>query len=445
MTGQASPLQHSFRALRHRNFRLFVAGQFISLIGTWMQSVALGWLVYRLTRSPFLLGLSGFLAQIPSLVIAPLAGVWADRWNRHWMVIGTQAASMIQALTLAALVLTHRATIVEILALSLVIGVVNAIDVPARQSFVIELVAGSADLPNAIALNSSVFNVARLVGPSIAGVLIGAVGEGMVFLLNGLSYVAVIGALLAIRIEPSGRRPPPAAHVWTHLTEGVRYVGGFAPLRAVLLLLALVSLVGVPYTVLMPIFATEILHGGAHTLGFLVSAVGVGALCGALFLASRRTVVGLGRVIVGAVLAFGLGLVTFASVRSQALAVAVLAVTGFGMMVHMASTNTILQTIVEDDKRGRVMSLFAVSFMGTTPIGNLVAGALAGRIGATWTVALGGLGCLAGVAVFARALPALRAQVHPIYARLGVIPEVAKPLQAGAEPATAARETERPR
>lgn len=440
MAEQASPLQHSFRALRHRNFRLFLAGQFISLVGTWMQSVALGWLVYRLTRSPFLLGLSGFLSQIPSLIIAPVAGVWADRWNRHWMVIGTQAASMIQALTLAALVLTHRVTIPEILALSLMMGVVNAIDVPARQSFVIELVAGSADLPNAIALNSSVFNVARLVGPSIAGVLIGAVGEGMVFLVNGLSYVAVIGALLALRVPPAPQRAPPAAHVWAHLTEGVRYVTGFAPIRAGLLLLALVSLLGVPYTVLMPIFATEVLHGDAHTLGFLVSAVGVGALGGALFLASRRTVVGLGRVIVFAVTAFGLGLVGFAAVRAQALAMLVLAVTGFGMMVHMASTNTILQTLVDDDKRGRVMSLFAVAFMGTTPIGNLFAGALAGRIGAPWTVFLGGVACLAGAALFARALPALRAQVHPIYARMGVIPEVAAGLHAGAKPASAMTE-----
>lgn len=432
---EPSALRHSLRALRHRNFRLFVAGQFISLVGTWMQTVALGWLIYRLTRSPFLLGLAGFLGQIPSLLFAPLAGVLADRWNRQRMVIGTQCLFMLQALALAALVLSGRATILEILALNLLLGFVSAADIPARQSFMIEMVPDPNDLPNAIALNSSVFNVARLVGPSIAGVVLGLVSEGVVFLVNGLSYVAVIAALLAIRVPPRPRRATPASNVWAHLTEGLGYAGRFAPIRAVLLLLAFVGLVGTPFSVLMPMFASDVLHGGAHTLGFLVGSIGVGALGGALFLARRRSVRGLGLVIVWAVAAFGAGLVALSLARTQWLACAVLAVTGFGMMVHMASSNTILQTLVDPDKRGRVMSLYTVAFMGTMPLGSLAAGALAGHIGAPATVALGGAGCLAATALFARVLPGLRAQVRPIYARLGILPEVASGLQAGEEPA----------
>jgi len=434
-------LSHGLRALRHRNFRLFLTGQFISLIGTWMQTVALGWLVYRLSRSPFLLGVSGFLGQIPSLFFSPLAGVWADRWNRHRMVIATQILAMLQALAMAALVLSGRATIVAVLGLTLLLGFVNAMDIPSRQSFVFEMVQGSEDLPSAIALNSSIFNVARLIGPSVAGILLGIVGEGTVFLLNGLSYVAVIGALLAIRMPRREREAREPTRVWPHLVEGVHYAAGFAPIRAVLMLLALVSLVGAPYTVLMPIFAADVFHGGARTLGFLVGSIGVGALCGAAFLATRRSVRGLGAVIVRAVTAFGLGLVALALVRSQWMAVAVLAVCGFGLMVHMASSNTILQTLVDHDKRGRVMSLYTVAFMGTTPIGSLLAGTLAARVGARWTTASGGILCLVGAALFARALPALREQVRPIYARLGIIPEVAKGMQASAEPASTAADT----
>jgi MFS family permease len=429
-----SSLEHSFRALRHRNFRLFVTGQFISLIGTWMQTVALGWLIYRLTHSPFLLGLAGFLSQIPSLFFSPLAGVLADRWNRHRMVIGTQCLFMLQALVLAALVLSGRATIFEILALNLFLGFVSAADVPARQSFVIEMVQDRDDLPNAIALNSSVFNVARLVGPSIAGVLIGLVSEGVVFLLNGLSYVAVLAALIAIRVPRRERHATSAPNVWAHLAEGVRYVAHFAPIRAVLLLLGLVGLVGTPYGVLMPMFAADVLHGGSHTLGFLVASIGLGALTGALFLARRRSVRGLGNVIVWAVVAFALGLMALALVRREWIACVLLAITGFGMMVHMASSNTIVQTLVDHDKRGRVMSLYTVAFMGTMPVGSLLAGALAARIGAPRTVAIGGAICLVAAALFARALPGLRAQVRPIYARLGILPEIASGLQAGEEP-----------
>ncbi len=426
----SSALRHSFRALRHRNFRLFLGGQFVSLIGTWMQSVALGWLLYRLTHSEFLLGLAGFLTQIPSLVLSPLAGVWVDRWNKHWMVIGTQALSMIQAFGLAALVLTRHEAIVPILARNFLLGIANAADVPARQSFVIEMVNGTDDLPNAIAMNSSIFNLARLVGPSLAGPLIAWLGEGHVFLLNGVSYLAVIAALLAIRVPPSPHRAEPGREVLAHLREGFEYVRGFAPIRSVLVLLALVSLFGTPNTVLLPFFAGDVLRGDEHTYSYLVGAIGVGALVGAMYMASRRTVIGLGRVIVVALTLFSGSLVALALCRRQWLAVIVLAFTGFGMMVHMASSNTIVQTLVDPAKRGRVMALYTVAFMGTAPIGSLLLGASASRIGAPWTSALSGMVCLGAVAWFSRRLPALQRQVRPIYARMGVLPEVAEGLQA---------------
>lgn len=428
-------------ALSHRNFRLFLGGQIVSLVGTWMQQVALSWLVYRLTRSAFLLGLVGFAGQFPSLLLTPLAGVWADRWNLQRMVIATQALAMVQALVLAILVLTRVVAFWQILLLSFLLGLVNAVDVPARQSFLVQMVEGRESLANAIALNSSVFNGARLVGPMIAGVMIALVGEGTVFLLNGLSYIAVILALLAMRIAPpaasSGRGEP----VLRHLKEGVLYALGFTPICALLLLMALVSLLGAPYVVLMPVFATEVLGGGAHTLGFLVSAIGVGALAGALFLAGRRTVRGLGRIIVLAVALFGLGLMAFAFSRDQRLSVAILFLTGLGMMVHMAGSNTILQTIVDEDKRGRVMSFYALSWMGVLPLGSLLAGLLASRIGAPATVFLGGLACLLGAGAFARTLPALRKQIRPIYARLGILPEVAAGIESATE-ATVARSAE---
>ena len=431
-----NPLRHSFRALRHRNFRLFLAGQFVSLVGTWLQSVALGWLLYRLTHSAFLLGLAGFLTQIPSLLLSPLAGVWADWWNRHRMVIGTQVLSMVQALALAALVLSHHEAVVPILLLNLLLGVANAADVPARQSFVIDMVAGSDDLPNAIALNSSVFNLARLVGPSLAGPLIALLGEGNVFLLNGLSYLAVIAALLAIRVPARPHRVEPWAELRAHLRDGLAYVTSAAPIRAVLLLLAAVSLFGTPNTVLLPIFAGDVLHGDAHTYGLLVGAIGVGALVGALYMASRRSVLGLGRLIVVALSLFSGSLIALSLSRSQWLAAPVLAVTGFGMMVHMASANTIVQTLVDPAMRGRVMSFYTVAFMGAAPLGSLLLGWSASRIGAPWTTGLSSLVCLAATAAFARKLPDLRAQVRPIYARMGIIPEVADGLQAEEAEAT---------
>jgi len=436
--GAPSRLTHTFRALRHRNFRLFLSGQLISLTGTWMQQVALGWLVYRLTRSAFLLGLVGFVGQLPSLLVGPFAGVLADRLNLRRMVIATQAAGMVQALLLAGLVLAGVITIGQVLALAAFLGIVTAIDVPARQAFLVQMVEGKQDLSSAIALNSSTFNAARLVGPSIAGLLIAVVGEGPIFLANGLSYIAVIGALLAMRLPPEGAPRAAHSHVWSHLQEGFRYAFGFGPMRSLILLLGLVSLVGVPFTVLLPVFATDVLHGGARTLGFLVSAMGVGSLTGALYLAGRPSVRGLGRVIAAAVTLFGASLIALAASRNEWLSVAILYFAGIGVMVQMASSNTILQTIVDDDKRGRVMSIYSTAFLGAVPVGSLLGGSLASHIGAPLTVALGGFGCLVGAAVFARALPSLRAQIRPVYARLGIIPEVAAGLQTATEPLSAA-------
>jgi MFS family permease len=365
--------------------------------------------------------------------------VWADRWNRHRMIVATQALSMLQALALAGLVLAGGIRVWHVLALSLFLGIVNAFDIPTRQSFLVEMVGGREDLANAIALNSSTFNAARLVGPAVAGAIIAAAGEGVVFLLNGLSYGAVLAALLAMRLPP---RPPPRgprAPAWHNLGEGVAYVTRFGPIRSILLLLSLVSLTGAPYAVLMPVFAVDVLHGDAHTLGFLTASIGVGALCGALFLASRRTVRGLGRFIVAAVTAFGTALVAFSLSRSLWLSLGLAFLSGFGLMVHMASSNTIVQTIVDDDKRGRVMSFYAVAFQGTMPLGSLLAGGLAGLVGAPRTLQLGGAACLLGALAFARALPGIRAQVQPIYARLGVFPEVATGLPTATEPEAAGR------
>jgi MFS family permease len=344
-------------------------------------------------------------------------------------LIATQALAMVQALLLAVLVLSGRVTVGLVLALSVFLGLVNGVDIPTRQAFLVEMVTGRDDLANAIALNSSVFNVARLVGPAVAGLMIGLVGEGTVFLLNGLSYVAVIAALYAMTLVPRPRAAGPREPLGRTLLEGFRYAFGFPPIRALILLVAVVSLMGVPFTVLMPVFATEVLGGGARTLGFLMAASGVGALVGALYLAARKTVSGLGLVILSAVTLFGASLIGFGLSRQEWLSRAVLFGAGLGMMVQMASSNTILQTIVDDDKRGRVMSFYAMAFMGMMPFGSLLAGFLAGRIGAPRTVMLGGLACLLAAAAFARALPALRAQVRPIYVRLGIVPEMAVGLQ----------------
>jgi MFS family permease len=399
----------------------------VSLVGTWMTRVATSWLVYRLTHSAFLLGLIGFSGQIPIMILGPFAGVWVDRWNRHRVLVITQALSMLQSFALAVLALSGRITIGEILSLSLLQGSVNAFDMPARQAFVVEMVESQADLPNAIALNSSMVNAARLLGPSLAGLLIAAAGEGYCFLIDGLSYIAVIVSLLLMHVRPLPPREK-SETVIAELKQGWQYVAGFIPIRAILMLLTLVSLVGMPYTVLMPIFAGKILHGGPHTLGFLMGATGVGALIGAVALARRQSVLGLGRVIALMAGLFGCGLIAFSFSHWFWLSLLLMVVTGYGFMQHLACSNTILQTIVESDKRGRVMSFYSMAFQGTAPFGSLIAGAVASRIGAPSTLAIGGALCVLGAATFARQLPKLRAAVRPIYQRLGIIPEVAAGL-----------------
>ena len=429
---ETSALRLLLRALRYRNYRLFFLGQGISVIGTWMQITAMSWLVYRLTHSAFLLGAVGFVGQVPVGLLSPFAGVLADRWERRRMLLVTQGLAMLQALALSLLVLTGTVAVWHIVVLALFAGIVNAFDMPTRQSFVVDMVEDRADLGNAIALNSSLFNGARLIGPTVAGILIAAAGEGLCFLLNALSFLAVLIALLAMRLAP---RPAEASRpaVLQGLREGLTYAFGFPPIRALLLFQALISLVGMPYGVLLPVFAKEVLGGGAHTYGFLVSASGLGSLSGALYLASRRSVRGLALRIAFFTVLVGVTLLAFSRSHWLGLSLAILAVLGFGMMVQMAASNTILQTIVDDDKRGRVMSLYVMSFGGVAPFGSLLAGSTASAIGAPDTLLMAGVCCLAGAALFALQLPRFRQHVSPIYARLGIIPEPPEPLPAPAE------------
>ncbi len=415
------------RALQSRNYRLFFEGQLVSLMGTWMTRVAMSWLVYRLTDSPFLLGLSSFAGQIPILLLTPIAGVWVDRWDRHRTLVITQILSMFQSLALAALALTHVITIPEILLLALAQGAINAFDMPARQSFVIEMIEQREDLGNAIALNSSMVNAARLVGPAVAGMLIAAVGEGYCFLVDGVSYLAVIASLLAMRRPPAVARSA-SRNLVKEMKEGWQYVTGSRGIRSVLLFLALVSILGMPYTVLMPVFASSVLGGGPYTLGFLMAAAGLGALAGAVALAIRRSVLGLGRVIIWSAVLFGIGLIGLGLSHRLPLSLAAVTIAGFGMMRHMASSNTIVQTIVDEDKRGRVMAYYSMAFQGLAPFGSLAAGAIAGRVGAPVTIICGGSLCVAGAVWFAMNLPAIRQEIRPIYRELGILPKAAPPL-----------------
>jgi MFS family permease len=411
------------RALHHRNYRLFFGGQSISLVGTWMQQIAMSWLVYRLTNSALLLGIVGFSSQIPVFLFASIAGVYADRWNRHRMLVVTQTLSMIQALTLAFLTLYGVIQVWQIIVLSITIGVINAFDMPTRQSFIVQIVDKAEDLGNAIALNSFMFNGARLIGPAIAGILIGLLGEGVCFLINGLSFVGIIIALLAMKV-PKRKKAAHTSRLWHDLKEGYSYAFGFAPIRYILLQLGLMSFMGMAYTVLMPIFAKDILHGGPHTLGFLMAASGIGALTGAVYLASRQTILGLGRLIVYASVIFGMGIIAFSFSEILIVSLSMMVFTGFGMIVQIASGNTILQSIVEEDKRGRVMSIYTTAIIGMAPIGNLFAGALASWIGAPNTLILSGLCCIIGSLLFALKLPHIRKKVRPIYVKMGIISEL---------------------
>lgn len=400
------------RSLRHRNFQLFFGGQLISLVGTWMQAVAQAWLVYRLTGSSLLLGTVGFASQFPVFLVAPIGGTIVDRHNRHRLIIATQTASMVLAFILAWLTLSHRVQVWHIFVLAALLGVVNAFDIPGRQAFLVDMV-GREDLMNAIALNSSMFNGARIVGPAVAGILVAAVGEGWCFLANAASYLAVIAGLLLMDVR---RYEPPArtASALEHIIEGFQYVRQTAPIRALLLLLGLVSLVGMPYAVLMPIFADRILHVGARGLGLLMGATGVGALLGALTLAAKQGLKGLGKWVAICSVGFGASLILFAFARSLWLALVLLLPVGFTIMVQMASSNTLIQSMVPDHLRGRVMAVYSMMFMGMAPFGSFFAGALADRLGAPITVAIGGVACIAGSALFAARLPGWRAEARQL-------------------------------
>ncbi|MGN6391256.1 MAG: MFS transporter [Gemmatimonadales bacterium] len=418
------------RALRHRNYRLFFAGQSLSLVGTWITRIATSWLVYRLTGSALLLGVVGFCGQIPTLFLAPVAGVFVDRWNRHRVLVVTQVLSMLQSFALAALALAGIITVEEVLGLQVLQGIINAFDTPARQAFVVSMIEDRADLPNAIALNSSMVNVSRILGPSIGGVLIAAVGEGWCFLVDGVSYLAVIASLLAMRL-PARTGARGESRVIDELRAGLRYVTGFEPIGTALLLLAIVSTMGMPYTVLMPAVAAKLLHGGPHTLGLLMTAAGVGALFGAIYLASRPSVLGLGRVIAGGTALFGGGLVAFGCSRALWLSLLILPLIGAGFMVSLAATNTLIQTITEEHLRGRVMAFYTMAFLGTAPLGSLLAGVLADRIGEPLTIIAGGVACLLGSVWFTSRLSRLRELVRPLYRERGILPSAAEQAEPG--------------
>jgi len=411
---------HAWRALRHRNFKLYFAGQSISLIGTWMTRLAIGWLVYRLTHSALLLGVVGFAGQIVGCALAPFGGVWVERLNRRKLLVATQAASAAQSLALAALTLAHRISIGEIVALAALQGAINAFDMPGRQSFLVQMVEDRNDLGNAIALNSSMVNAARLTGPAIAGVVIAAAGEGWCFLIDGISYFAVIASLLAMRIRLANIHRTADGMV-AQFREGWDYVRTFRPVRSILLLFGMVALLGWPNTVLLPVFAGQVLGGGAHTLGWLTGACGAGALVSAVSLALRRTVVGLTRAIQVAVATLGGGLILFGLSRTLWWSLALMVVAGFGMIQSASVANTIIQTLVPEDKRARVMSYYTMVFLGMAPVGSLLAGALAHRIGAPHTVMVSGACCLAGSLWFTLELPKLGAIMRPIYREMGLL------------------------
>jgi MFS family permease len=414
-------ISHAWRALRHRNFQLFFAGQSISLIGTWMTRLATTWLVYRLTHSALLLGIVTFAGQIVSFALGPFAGVWVERLNRRKLLIWTQAAAAVQSLAMAALTLAHVITLWEIIALTALQGLINALDMPARQSFLIQMVEDRNDLGNAIAINSSMVNGARLIGPAIAGLLIGAVGEGWCFLIDGVSYFAVIASLLMMRIKSSDVRRT-ASSMLEQVREGWDYVCNFRPIRTILLLFSLLCLMGYPFAVLLPVFAVQVLHGGAATLGWLTGASGIGALVSALSLALRKSIVGLTRMLQIAAAMLGAALVLFGLSRTLWVSLLLMAFVGFGLMQSAAVSNTIVQSLVPEDKRARVMSYYTMAFFGAAPFGSLLAGALAHRMGAPNTLIFTGAFCLLGSVWFTLELPKIRAVMRPIYREMGLLP-----------------------
>ncbi len=402
------------RALRHRNYRLFFTGQTISMVGTWMQDIAINWLIYQLTGSALLLGTVTFCSKIPGFILGPVAGLLVDRFSRHKIIVFTQVISMLQALVMAVLVLYNRIEVWHVMALGTLLGCVQAFDMPARHAFIVDMVDDREDMNNAIALNSIIINVARLVGPSIAGILIAVVGEGICFLLNAGSFIAVIAALLAMKIRP--RPMEPSRHsLGRELCEGFTYAYHFLPIRYLFFLLWVISFLGMPYIVFMPIFADQVLGGGSYVLGFLFSATGLGAVCGASFLAARSHIAGLENVVPVAAGLFGLALVVFSQNTSIWLALGIMFFAGIGMIMHSIATNTLLQTVVDDDKRGRVMSMYSMAFQGLTPLGSLLAGFLAERIGAPATECIFGSICLLGAIAFYNWLPKMKAHMSAIY------------------------------
>jgi MFS family permease len=422
----ARDFSHAWRALRHRNFRLFFGGQTISLVGTWMTRIATAWLVYRLTKSALLLGTVSFAGQIPTFIFAPIAGVIVDRNDRRRVLVWTQTLAMVQSLLLAWLTLAHRINITEILVLSAFQGLINAFDMPGRQAFMVQMVEDRKDLSNAIAINSSMVNVARLVGPSLAGLVIAVSSEGWCFLVDGISYIAVIVSLLMMHV-PATAMKRAVTSMFEQMREGWTYVSSFMPVRTILILFALISLMGMPYMVLMPIFAASVLHGGPHTLGFLMGAAGAGALVSAFSLVLRRSVRGLTKMIPMAAIIFGVGLFCFGLSRWLWLSLVLMLLVGFGMLQGMTVSNTIIQTLVPEDRRGRVMSYYTAAFMGMAPFGSLLAGSLAHWIGAPRTVMFTGSCCIAGGLWFWSRLPAIRREMRPVYEQLGIllpVPEV---------------------
>ncbi len=417
-------MREAFRALRIRNYRLFFIGQTLSLIGTWMQTVAMSLLVYRITGSEFLLGTVAFCSQIPMFVVSPFAGIVADKHDRQRLLVITQSLAMLQALALAILVLTGTVATWHIIVLSVFIGIVNAYDTPARQAFVPDIIENKSDLPNAIALNSTQFNIARLIGPAVAGIVVAAVGEGVCFAINAVSYVAVIVALMMMRVAGQAR-PAEDVSAWQRLREGAIYAWEHRPIKALLQLMAITSLVSGVYTVLMPVFANEYFRGDVKAtdtaLGVLYAAVAVGALGSAWMLAQRRSIVGLGIWIVRASAIFNIGLVGLSFAPNFWSALPILAVAGFGTMLHMGATNTLIQTLVEDRMRGRVMAFYVMSFVGTMPVGSFLGGWASSFVGPHWTLALSSIVGLSGSLAFYLSLPSLKRIVRPIYEKMGLV------------------------
>ena len=423
-TNDRSPLSsisHAWRALHSHNFRLYFIGQTTSLLGTWMTRLAMSWLVYRLTHSALLLGVVSFSGQIICFLVGPFAGVWVERLPRRKLLVWTQIASALQSLALAVLTFAHVINLVEIIGLAAFQGLINAFDMPGRQAFLVQMVDDRSDLPNAIAINSSMANGTRLVGPAIAGLIIAAAGEGWCFLIDGISYLAVIASLLMMRITAHDIRRARST-MFREMREGWEYVRTFQPIRTVLLLFALISLMGYPYMVLMPVFAAEVLHGNSATLGWLTGAVGIGALCSGLSLTLRKSVVGLTLMLEVATVLLGAGLILFGLSHSFWLSVLLMIFAGFGLMQTAAGCNTVIQSLVSEHMRARVMSYYTMAFFGAAPVGSLLAGVLAHHIGAPNTVIITGACCLAGALWFALKLPGLDALIHPIYQERGLLP-----------------------